>query len=87
MSDPFERWLRTVCFQKPTQEAYDLARDAWQAAIKQERETLEKPILWCMRNLDQRAHYEMLSDPSNGVMRAFEAIRARSAVADTSVER
>jgi hypothetical protein len=28
----FEKWLRTVCFQRPTPEAYDLARDAWQAA-------------------------------------------------------
>ncbi len=27
----FEAWLRTVCFQKPTPEAYDLAKDAWQA--------------------------------------------------------
>lgn len=26
----FEVWLRTVCFQKPTPEAYDLAVSAWQ---------------------------------------------------------
>jgi len=31
----FEEWLRTVCFQKPTQEAYDLAVVAWQASRKQ----------------------------------------------------
>ncbi len=30
MSDGFELWLRTVCFQKPTPEAYDLAKDAWE---------------------------------------------------------
>ena len=28
----FEAWLRTVCFQQPTTEAYDLARAAWRAA-------------------------------------------------------
>ena len=28
----FETWLRTVCFQNPTPEAYDLAKCAWQAA-------------------------------------------------------
>lgn len=28
----FESWLRFVCFQKPTPEAYDLARCAWNAA-------------------------------------------------------
>lgn len=27
--DEFEKWLRTVCFQKPTPEAYDLAKCAW----------------------------------------------------------
>ena len=31
----FEEWLRAVCFQKPTPEAYDLARDAWKQAYKQ----------------------------------------------------
>ena len=29
--EAFEVWLRTVCFQKPTPEAHDLARDAWHA--------------------------------------------------------
>ena len=29
---PFDAWLKTVCFQKPTPEAYDLARQAWNAA-------------------------------------------------------
>lgn len=28
----FEKWLRTVCFQKPTPEAYDLAKAAWKQA-------------------------------------------------------
>lgn len=31
----FEAWLRSVCFQKPTQEAYDLAKAAWEEATKQ----------------------------------------------------
>ena len=34
----FEEWLRTVCFQKPTPEAYDLAKSAWEAATLAERE-------------------------------------------------
>jgi len=29
----FEEWLRTVCFQKPTPEAYDLAKSAYNFAI------------------------------------------------------
>ena len=31
----YEKWLRTVCFQKPTPEAYDLAKCAWAEASKQ----------------------------------------------------
>ena len=30
--EQFEKWLRTVCFQQPTPEAYDLAWQAWKAA-------------------------------------------------------
>ncbi len=30
----FEEWLRSVCFQKPTTEAYDLAKSAWLEAAK-----------------------------------------------------
>lgn len=33
----FEVWLRTVCFQRPTPEAYDLAKAAWRAAIAQQK--------------------------------------------------
>lgn len=32
--DGFEPWLREVCFQKPTPEAYDLAKCAWQQALR-----------------------------------------------------
>lgn len=31
--EAFEKWLRTVCFQKPTPEAYELAKCAWEAAL------------------------------------------------------
>ena len=31
--DQFKKWLNSVCFQKPTPEAYDLAKDAWEAAL------------------------------------------------------
>ena len=27
----FDEWLKTVCFDEPTPEAYDLARQAWDA--------------------------------------------------------
>ena len=30
--EDFEKWLTEVCFQKPTPEAYDLAKDAWKKA-------------------------------------------------------
>jgi hypothetical protein len=32
VSCDFERWLRKECFQKPTPEAYDLAKCAWKDA-------------------------------------------------------
>jgi hypothetical protein len=38
----FEIWLRTVCFQAPTKEAYDLAKCAWEEATKAEREACAK---------------------------------------------
>ena len=38
----FEEWLRTVCFQKPTNEAYDLAKTAWDAATTAERNRCEE---------------------------------------------
>ena len=34
----FDRWLRSVCFQRPTREAYDLAESAWNQAIALEKE-------------------------------------------------
>jgi hypothetical protein len=47
--DAFEQWLRTVCFQKPTAEAYDLAKCAWQEGAKantQSAELQDKPVAW-----------------------------------------
>ncbi len=39
----FEEWLRSVCFQKPTLEAYDLAKNAWiEAAKRNNIEYVEK---------------------------------------------
>jgi len=40
----FDTWLKTVCFQKPTPEAYDLAKSAWKShasEIERLREALE----------------------------------------------
>ena len=36
--DEFTAWLNSVCFQKPTPEALDLAKDAWKAALKSKRD-------------------------------------------------
>lgn len=36
--EEFEKWLRTTCFQKPTPEAYDLAKIAWRMATELERD-------------------------------------------------
>lgn len=47
--DPeFERWLRSVCFQAPTPEAYDLARSAWDEAQKPERERCRRLMDRCL---------------------------------------
>lgn len=50
---------------------------ATERAAKQ-RKDIEKALLWCVRNLTEYGHRRMLSDPSNGVMRAVEAIHAAS---------
>ncbi len=34
INEDFDKWLKTVCFQKPTPEAYDLAKEAWCMAIE-----------------------------------------------------
>ena len=38
--DEFKKWLHTVCFQAPPAHSYDLAKDAWVEAQKQERERI-----------------------------------------------
>jgi len=38
----FEEWLRRVCFQKPTPEAYDLAWQAWHTAQQSVERTISK---------------------------------------------
>jgi hypothetical protein len=40
--EEFEKWLRIVCFQKPTPEAYDLAKDAWIESSKQIKDKIIK---------------------------------------------
>lgn len=40
--EEFEKWLRTACFQKPTPEAYDLAKCAWAESRNMEREVCKK---------------------------------------------
>jgi hypothetical protein len=43
----FEEWLRTVYFQKPTKEAYELAECAWKAALKVQVELCAKAVSGC----------------------------------------
>lgn len=45
--EEFEKWLRTVCFQKPTPEAYDLAKGAWmEGRNTRPSPDLTKGMLW-----------------------------------------
>ncbi len=39
--EEFEKWLRSVCFQKPTPEAYDLAKSAWLEVQEQKWQPIE----------------------------------------------
>jgi len=41
----FEEWLKEVCFQKPTVEAYDLAKSAWLKVKKDEELTILKDVM------------------------------------------
>ena len=48
----FDEWLRTVCFKKPTQEAYDLAKSAWLESAKMNNtEYAENQLIKASRNL------------------------------------
>ena len=49
----FDEWLRTVCFQKPTNEAYDLAKTTWDAATAVERDRCAKICEKMMTETDQ----------------------------------
>lgn len=40
----FEEWLRTVCFQKPTPEAYDLAKCAYNFIIDEAVKIAENSV-------------------------------------------
>ncbi len=44
-TEDFENWLRTVCFQKPTPEAHDLAKCAWIEARSDLRAKLDALML------------------------------------------
>lgn len=50
--DGFEEWLRSVCFQKPSPGAYDLARDAWLEAAKSNNiEWIEQAFIEASKNI------------------------------------
>ena len=57
--DEFTAWLNSVCFQKPTPEAYDLAKDAWKAALKSNKEPVAKLQLqrWVICRLFKKHKY------------------------------
>ena len=50
----FEEWLRSVCFQKPTPEAYDLAKCAWVESAKRNSAKYECPIC-CSDDIEVRS--------------------------------
>ena len=72
----FEEWLRTACFQKPTPEAYNLAKVAWNAATNGEREACakvcESEALECPTDSEGDEAYD------NAIRHAAAAIRMRS---------
>jgi len=41
MSEAFEKWLRATCFQKPTDDAYDLAKSAYTASLERAADIAE----------------------------------------------
>jgi hypothetical protein len=57
MATDFEAWLRTTCFQKPTPEAYDLAKEAWKAALEERNAVVEqewqREAMAVLRELDK----------------------------------
>jgi len=65
----FEAWLRTVCFQKPTPDAYDLAKCAWVEA-RQDRwipvsESFDKWEEWLLFWDGHGAEVDAVLDESN----------------------
>lgn len=54
--DEFERWLRCVCFQKPTPEAYDLAKDAWKEASRTPADTQDADRYRLLRSCRGQEH-------------------------------
>ena len=51
--ESFEKWLRTVCFQKPTPEAYDLAKCAYLAGREEgTKRTAQRCVEICRVRLD-----------------------------------
>lgn len=60
MENPeFEAWLRTVCFQKPTPEAYDLAKEAWEYIKPKQATTIikrEQIAKWLYENFAADHH-------------------------------
>lgn len=53
----FEKWLRTACFQKPTPEAYDLAKEAWEKSKELEREVWRNMRAYWLK--DSRSNAEI----------------------------
>jgi len=75
----FETWLRTVCFQKPTPEAYDLAKCAYKFALSQRAPISDVEIIEALQvhGLQTHAEYEDRGIIMNrGTRQVIDAVRA-----------
>jgi len=66
-TDDFENWLRSVCFQEPTKEAYDLAKSAWSKCDKQ-IEILKKELMLLQSSFDDRLRINDLQSKDKDIL-------------------
>ncbi|MCK5602050.1 hypothetical protein KAR91_09280 [Candidatus Pacearchaeota archaeon] len=58
--DSFEGWLRTACFQSPTVQAYDLAKEAW----KESKRHPHPSVIAAVRALEEALEHQIANPGS-----------------------
>lgn len=69
----FEKWLPTVCFQRPTPEAYDLAWQAWKAQYSAEPTAEHAPELNMTTLLKEFKEIEKRAEKMEAALEAISA--------------